>query len=152
MERGDVRVGVVSRIASFHVTFVELGGVEGMMNIPEVSWGFYDVPGDVIAEGQELAFEVLAVDRSRDRIFLSLKALEPDPLAAFARGGFGGVRTGRVTRTVPSGVFLLVADGVEAYVDAADLDGGSPRAGDELTFEVTGVNRLTRRVRITLRG
>ncbi|MFF8277481.1 DUF6817 domain-containing protein [Streptomyces lateritius] len=150
LERGDVRVGVVSHIASFHVTFVELGGVEGMMNIPEVSWRFYDLPGEIIAEGQELVFEVLDVDRSRDRISLSLKALEPDPLAAFARGGFGGVRTGRVTRTVPSGIFLLLADGVEAYVHHDDLDGRSPRAGDELNFEVRGVNRVTRRVRITL--
>ncbi|MBT2439743.1 S1 RNA-binding domain-containing protein [Streptomyces sp. ISL-36] len=151
LERGDVVTGVVSHLASFHVTFVELGGVVGMMNIPEVSWGVYDFPGDVISEGQELPFEVLAVDLSRERIFLSLKSLEPDPLRAFARGGFGGVRTGRVTKRVPSGVFVLVADGVEAFVDHDDLDGRSPRPGDELTFEVTAVNVVTRRVRLALR-
>ncbi|MET9374397.1 DUF6817 domain-containing protein [Streptomyces sp. NPDC002992] len=151
LERGDVVTGVVSHLASFHVTFVELGGVEGMMNIPEVSWEVYDVPGDVIREGQELTFEVLGVDLGRERISLSLKSLEPDPLRAFARAGFGGVRTGRVTRTVPSGVLLLVDDGVEALVDRDDLDGRSPRAGDELTFEVTAVNVVTRRVRLVLR-
>lgn len=152
LERGDVVTGVVSHIASFHVTFVELGGVEGMMNIPEVAWGVYDTPGDVISEGQELPFEVLGVDMSRERIFLSRKSLEPDPLRAFARGGFGGVRTGRVTRRIPSGVLVLVADGVEALVDGDDLDGRAPRPGDELTFEVTAVNVATRRVRITLRA
>ncbi|MFD7320113.1 DUF6817 domain-containing protein [Streptomyces sp. NPDC059875] len=151
LERGDVVTGVVSVIASFGVTFVELGGVEGMMNIPEVSWGVYDVPGDVIREGQELTFEVLGVDLSRERISLSLKDLEPDPLRAFARAGFGGVRTGRVTKKVPSGVFVLVADGVEALVDRDDLDGRSPQPGDELAFEVTAVNVVTRRVRLTLR-
>ncbi|MEU6877860.1 DUF6817 domain-containing protein [Streptomyces sp. NPDC046712] len=151
LERGDVVTGVVAVIATFGVTFVELGGVEGMMNIPEVSWGVYDVPGDVIRQGQELTFEVLGVDLSRERIFLSLKALEPDPLRAFARAGFDGLRTGLVTRRVPSGVFVLVADGVEALVDRDDLDGRSPQPGDELTFEITAVNVITRRVRLTLR-
>ncbi|MEU3745377.1 MULTISPECIES: DUF6817 domain-containing protein [Streptomyces] len=151
LEPGDLRVGVVSKIADFHVTFVDLGGVEGMMNIPEVSWRPFDLPGDVIAEGQELVFQVLGVDESRDRVFLSLKALEPDPMAAFARSGFGGVRTGRVTRLVPFGALVLVADGVEAVVHRDDLDARTPREGDELTFEVTAVNLVTRRVRIALR-
>ncbi|MFC8275672.1 DUF6817 domain-containing protein [Streptomyces sp. NPDC057271] len=151
LERGDVVTGVVSHIASFHVTFVELGGVEGMMNIPEVAWGPYDLPGDVIREGQQFSFEVLGVDLGRERIFLSLKGLEPDPLRAFVRAGFGGVRTGRVTRTVPSGVRVLVTDGVEVLVDREDLDGRSPQAGDALTFEVTAVNVVTRRVRLSLR-
>ncbi|MET9435991.1 DUF6817 domain-containing protein [Streptomyces sp. NPDC006551] len=152
LERGDVLTGVVSHIASFHVTFVELGGMEGTMNISEVAWGAYDTPGDVISEGQEFPFEVLGVDMGREKIFLSRKSLEPDPLRAFARGGFGGVRTGRVTKRLPSGVFVLVADGVEALVDRDDLDGRAPQPGDELTFEVTAVNVATQRVRIALRG
>ncbi|MEU7110835.1 DUF6817 domain-containing protein [Streptomyces sp. NPDC046182] len=152
LERGDVVRGVVSRIASFGGTFVELGGVEALMNFPEVSWSRYDLPSDVIAEGEEHPFMVLDVDMSRERISLSLKALESDPMAAFARGGFGGVRVGTVTAIAPSAVLVEMAPGVEGLLHEEDLGGLAPREGDELTVEVTSVNLVTRRVALRLRG
>ncbi|MGW6568747.1 DUF6817 domain-containing protein [Streptomyces sp. NPDC054975] len=152
LERGDVVTGVVSVIASFGVTFVELGGVQAMMNIPEVSWYRYDFPSDVIAEGEEHAFEVLDVDMGRERISLSLKALEPDPLAAFARAGFTGVRRGRVTAVVPFGVLVEVAPGVDGVLHEKDLGGLTPGEGDDLCVEVTSVNLVTRRVGLRLRA
>nr|WP_315892718.1 S1 RNA-binding domain-containing protein [Streptomyces sp. P9(2023)] len=152
LERGDVVTGVVSVIASFGVTFVELGGVEAMMNIPEVSWHHIGTPADVIAEGEEHVFEVLGVDMTRERVFLSHKALEPDPLAAFAREGFTGIHAGRVTKVVSIGVFVKVAPGVEGLVHEQDLAGLAPREGDELTVEVASVNLVTRRVGLSLRA
>ncbi|MGW2202980.1 DUF6817 domain-containing protein [Streptomyces sp. NPDC001774] len=150
LERGDVVTGVVAHIASFHLTFVELGGVQATMNIPEVSWYRYDGPSDIIAEGEEHAFEVLDVDMTRERISLSLKALEPDPLAAFARGGFAGVRRGRVTAVLAVGVLVELAPGVDGVVHEEDLGGLAPREGDELSVEVASVNLVTRRVGLRL--
>lgn len=150
LERGDVVVGVVAVIASFGVTFVELGGVEAMMNIPEVSWRPVDTPAEVIAEGEEHAFEVLDVDMDRERVSLSLKALEPDPMAAFARAGFAGIRTAAVTHVVPFGVLVEVAPGVQGVLHKDDLGERAPGQGEELAVEVTGVNLVTRRVRLRL--
>lgn len=152
LERGDVVTGVVSHIASFGVTFVELGGVQGMMNIPEVSWQRRESPRDVIAEGEEHPFEVLDVDLDRERVSLSLKALEPDPMAAFARTGLRGVHTGPVTLVTPVGVFVRVAEGVEGLLHHDDLGGRAARVGDELTVAVTAVNLVTRRVGLRLHG
>ncbi|MEU0084229.1 DUF6817 domain-containing protein [Streptomyces sp. NPDC006274] len=83
LRQGDVVTGVVSVIAGFGVTFVELGGVVAVLNIPEVSWGHVDSPADVISEGQELAFTVLSVETEdgdgRERVSLSLKRTSSRP-------------------------------------------------------------------------
>jgi hypothetical protein len=83
LRRGDVVTGVVSVIADFGVTFVELGGVVAVLNIPEVSWDHVDSPGDVLSEGQEMAFTVLSVetedDDGRERVSLSLKRAPSRP-------------------------------------------------------------------------
>ncbi|MFJ8073216.1 DUF6817 domain-containing protein [Streptomyces sp. NPDC096176] len=153
LERGDVVTGVVSVIADFGVTFVELGGVEAMMNIPEVSWSRIDFPTDVIHEGQELAFTVLGVDMpdrdGRERVSLSLKDLHPDPLRELARTRIGETLRGTVTKEVPSGVFVRVTDGVEGLLHD-DLAGRTLRTGEVVEVRITGVNVHQRRLRLTL--
>ncbi|WP_308354873.1 DUF6817 domain-containing protein [Streptomyces sp. Je 1-79] len=151
LERGEVRAGVVSQIERFGA-FVELGGLDGMVSVAELSWSHVDAISDVVGEGQEVTVEVLDVDMDRERIALSLKALEPDPMAAFARAGFAGIRAGTVTRVLPFGVCVKVAPGVEGLVHEKDLGGLAPREGDELSVEVTSVNLVTRRVALRLRG
>ncbi|MEU9860857.1 DUF6817 domain-containing protein [Streptomyces sp. NPDC047971] len=151
LERGEVRTGVVSRIERFGA-FVELGGLDGLINVAELSWSPFDAISDVVREGQEVTVEVLDIDMDRERIALSLKALEPDPMTAFARAGFTGARTGRVTKIVPFGAFVRVAPGIEGLLHENDLGGLTPREGDELTVEVTSVNLLRRRVRLGLPG
>jgi predicted RNA-binding protein with RPS1 domain len=151
LERGDVRTGVVSHIASFGVTFVELGGVEAQMNIPEVSWSRMDHLSDVLREGQELAFTVLGVDMSRERVSLSLKDLAPDPMREFARTRLGDVMSGRVTKVAPVGVFVDVWEGVEGLVPVDDLAGRELQPGDEVDVEISAINVNLRRVRLALR-
>ncbi|MGI5403029.1 S1 RNA-binding domain-containing protein [Streptomyces sp. CA-135486] len=151
LERGQVVAGVVSHIASFGVTFVELGGVEAQMNIPEVSWSPVDSPADVIREGQELPFTVLSVDMSRERVSLSLKDLTPDPMREFARTRrLGDVVRGQVTRSVPFGVFIRVHDGIEGLVGRDELDGRELHPGDEVDVEIAAININSRRVRLAL--
>ncbi|MFF8844465.1 DUF6817 domain-containing protein [Streptomyces sp. NPDC015127] len=154
LERGDVVTGVVSVIADFGVTFVELGGVQAMMNIPEVSWRRIDFPSDVIRVGEELAFTVLDVETEevdgRERVSLSLKDLRPDPLRELARTRLGQAVRGTVTTGVAFGVFVRVADGVEGLLHDDDLAGRALRVGDEVDVVIAGVNVVQRRVRLTL--
>lgn len=84
LERGQVATGVVVEIKNFGV-FVDIGGVIGMVNCAELTWKHFDHPADVVSLGDRLNVMVLDVDLDRERVSLSLKALQPDPMAEFAR-------------------------------------------------------------------
>ncbi|GAA3390738.1 DUF6817 domain-containing protein [Streptomyces roseoviridis] len=150
LRRGAVHTGTVSRIEPWGV-FVDLGGVDGMINAAELSWERYEDYADVVSVGEELEVEVVDVDLDRERISLSRKALLPDPWPAFAREAPGRVVTGPVTKVVPFGVFVCVADGIEGLVHADALGGVLPAEGEELTVEVVGVELPARRVRLVPR-
>src|SRR5690554_7503784 len=78
LERGDVRSGRVVNLTDFGA-FVDIGGIEGLVHISELSWKRVNDPGDVIQLGQEVEVYVLDVDQERQRVALSLKRLETDP-------------------------------------------------------------------------
>lgn len=80
LRRGQIVTGTVVVIADFGVTFVDIGGFTAMINIPEVSWHHCDHPSDVLTVGQQVTALVLDVDRIRERVPLSLKALQADPM------------------------------------------------------------------------
>ncbi|MFD8151275.1 S1 RNA-binding domain-containing protein [Streptomyces sp. NPDC059720] len=79
LRRGQVVTGTVTTIADFGVTFVDIGGFTAMINIPELSWRPIDHPSDVVSVGQEVTAEVLDVDMVRERVTLSLRAVQEDP-------------------------------------------------------------------------
>jgi ribosomal protein S1 len=148
-ETGQVVRGVVSDIQNFGV-FVDLDGTEGFITAPELSRHHFDSFDEVVHVGQEITAEVLAFELFRPQVRLSLAALEPDPLAEFARDGLGGVIRGTVTKVVPFGAFVRVAEGVEGLVHRDNLaDRGVLDVGDELSVEVTGINLRRRRVTLT---
>ena len=109
LRRGQVITGTVTEIASFGVTFVDIGGFTAMINIPELSWRHIDHPSDVVTVGQEITAEILDVDMVRERVPLSLKALQADPMLDLAQQ-VGQIVTGPVTKLVPFGVFVRVED------------------------------------------
>ena len=78
LRRGQIVTGTVTSIASFGVTFVDIGGFTAMINIPELSWRPFHHPSDVISVGQEVTAEVLDVDMVRERVPLSIKAVQED--------------------------------------------------------------------------
>ncbi|THV36514.1 S1 RNA-binding domain-containing protein [Glycomyces buryatensis] len=80
LHRGQLCTGTVTEIASFGVTFVDIGGFTAMINIPELSWRRIDHPTDVISVGQEITAKILDVDMVRERVTLSLKALQDNPM------------------------------------------------------------------------
>ncbi|MBN1172077.1 MAG: S1 RNA-binding domain-containing protein, partial [Micromonosporaceae bacterium] len=117
----QVRKGVVSSIVNFGA-FVDLGGVDGLVHVSELSWKHIDHPSEVVEVGQEVEVEVLDVDLDRERVSLSLKATQEDPWRQFARThAIQQIVPGKVTKLVPFGAFVRVDDGIEGLVHISEL-------------------------------
>ena len=101
LKPGEIREGVVSSVVNFGA-FVDLGGMDGLVHVSELSWKHVDHPSSVVQVGDEVTVQVLDVDLSRERISLSLKATQQDPWQEFADGHqVGELVYGRVTKLVP---------------------------------------------------
>src|SRR5262252_3903957 len=121
LAKGQVRKGVVSSIVNFGA-FVDLGGVDGLVHVSELSWKHIDHPSEVVQVGQEVEVEVLDVDLDRERVSLSLKATQEDPWRQFARThAIQQIVPGKVTKLVPFGAFVRVDDGIEGLVHISEL-------------------------------
>ena len=121
LQKGQVRNGVVSSIVNFGA-FVDLGGVDGLVHVSELSWKHIDHPSEVVEVGQEVTVEVLEVDMDRERVSLSLKSTQEDPWQQFARTHhLGQVVPGQVTKLVPFGAFVRVDEGIEGLVHISEL-------------------------------
>jgi small subunit ribosomal protein S1 len=148
---GQIVTGTVTVIADFGVTFVDIGGFTAMINVPELSWRPVGHPSDVVGVGQEITAEILDVDMVRERVALSLRAVQEDPWPQLAQR-IGQVVTGPVTKIVPFGVFVRVEDrpdGFEGLVRTSELD-ASPEVpvevGDTLTVKIADVDLPQRRI------
>ncbi len=121
LQKGQIRKGVVSSIVNFGA-FVDLGGVDGLVHVSELSWKHIDHPSEVVAVGDEVTVEVLDVDLDRERVSLSLKSTQEDPWQAFARlHQIGQIVPGKVTKLVPFGAFVRVEEGIEGLVHISEL-------------------------------
>ncbi|GAA2395771.1 hypothetical protein GCM10010420_21640 [Streptomyces glaucosporus] len=150
---GEIRTGTVAAVRNFGV-FVHLDGeppgrCTGFVNVPELTWRHVGRPSEVVRAGQRVSAEVLASDTRRGQVALSLKALEEDPLVRLAER-VGETVAGPVTRIVPFGVFVRVADGIEGLVHTSGLPEGGVREGDRLTVRIAEVDRRRRRVSLSL--
>ncbi|MGH8947698.1 MAG: 30S ribosomal protein S1, partial [Acidimicrobiia bacterium] len=118
---GEVRDGVVSSVVNFGA-FVDLGGMDGLVHVSELSWQHVNHPGELVKVGDKVQVKVLEVDRDRERISLSIRQTSDDPWDVFARDHeVGDVIDGMVTKTVPFGAFVSVADGVEGLVHVSEI-------------------------------
>ncbi len=121
LAKGQIRKGVVSSIVNFGA-FVDLGGVDGLVHVSELSWKHIDHPSEVVEVGQEVTVEVLSVEMDRERVSLSLKATQEDPWQQFARTHqIGQIVPGKVTKLVPFGAFVRVDEGIEGLVHISEL-------------------------------
>jgi len=121
LQKGQIRKGVVSSIVNFG-SFVDLGGVDGLVHVSELSWKHIDHPSEVVQVGDEVTVEVLDVDMDRERVSLSLKATQEDPWQHFARTHqIGQIVPGKVTKLVPFGAFVRVEEGIEGLVHISEL-------------------------------
>ncbi|MEX0706283.1 MAG: 30S ribosomal protein S1, partial [Nitriliruptoraceae bacterium] len=158
LQKGEVRAGVVSSIVNFGA-FVDLGGVDGLVHVSELSWKHIDHPSEVVEVGDEVEVEVLDVDLERERVSLSLKATQEDPWQRFAREhDTGEVVDGEVTKLVPFGAFVKVADGIEGLVHISELAERHvevPEAvvnvGDKIEVKVIDIDTVRRRISLSLK-
>ncbi|MAG04575.1 MAG: 30S ribosomal protein S1 [Acidimicrobiaceae bacterium] len=118
---GEVRKGIVSSVVNFGA-FVDLGGMDGLIHVSELSWKHVDHPGSIVTVGDEIDVQVLEIDMSRERISLSLKATQQDPWQEFATAHqVGELVYGRVTKLVPFGAFVQVGEGIEGLVHISEM-------------------------------
>jgi small subunit ribosomal protein S1 len=158
LQKGERRKGTVSSIVNFGA-FVDLGGVDGLVHVSELSWKHVDHPSEVVSVGEEVEVEVLDVDLDRERVSLSLKATQEDPWKEFERQYQAGeIIDGQVTKLVPFGAFVRVAQGIEGLVHISELAEGhveSPEAvlsvGDAVRVKVIDVDVSRRRVSLSMR-
>ena len=118
---GENRPGVVSSVVNFGA-FVDLGGMDGLVHVSEMSWQHISHPSEMVKVGDTVNVKVLEVDRERERISLSIRQTLEDPWEVFSRStNVGDVVDGVVTKTVPFGAFVSVADGVEGLVHVSEI-------------------------------
>src|SRR6202522_2630151 len=158
LKPGEVRKGVVSSVVNFGA-FVDLGGMDGLIHVSELSWKHVDHPGQVVAVGDEVEVRVLAVDLDRERISLSLKATQADPWQEFANAHrVGELVYGRVTKLVPFGAFVQVGDGIEGLVHISEMavhhvdqPDQVVTPGEELWVKIIDIDLARRRISLSIK-
>jgi small subunit ribosomal protein S1 len=158
LKKGEIRHGTISSIVNFGA-FVDLGGIDGLVHISELSWKHVEDPAEVVEVGQEVDVEVLDVDLDRERISLSLKSTQEDPWEAFARRNApGDVIEGKVTKLVSFGCFVEVGDGVEGLVHISELAHRHVEApaevvavGDVVKVKVLDIDPRRRRISLSVK-
>ena len=151
--------GTVSSIVDFGA-FVDLGGIDGLVHISELSWNHVNHPSEVVKVGQEVEVEVLDVDLSRERISLGLKQTTPDPWIKLVESyPVGSVIDGKVTKIVPFGAFVELGSNVEGLVHISEM---APRrietpaqvvkVGQEVKVKVMEVNPDRRRISLSMKA
>lgn len=158
LQKGQIRNGVVSSIVNFGA-FVDLGGVDGLVHVSELSWKHIDHPSEVVEVGTEVTVEVLEVDMDRERVSLSLKSTQEDPWQHFARThGINQVVPGKVTKLVPFGAFVRVDEGIEGLVHISelaerhiDMPEQIVQVNDDIFVKVIDIDLERRRISLSLK-
>ncbi|MFD8482517.1 S1 RNA-binding domain-containing protein [Kitasatospora sp. NPDC059673] len=149
---GQVVTGTVTGVADT-VTFVDVDGFTARIRQPELSWRPLRHPSDLVPVGQEVTAEVLGTDLVREELYLSLKALQDNPLKQLA-DRVGELVDGVVTKVLPFGVFVRVEDrpdGLQGLVPTAELAGEAVQVGDPLAVRILEVDLARQRFLLSRR-
>jgi small subunit ribosomal protein S1 len=158
LKSGEIRHGKISSVVAFGA-FVDLGGMDGLIHVSELSWKHVEHPSQVVQIGDEVTVQVLDVDFSRERISLSLKATQQDPWQEFAGSHeVGQLVYGRVTKLVPFGAFVQVGDGIEGLVHISEMSAHHVESaeqvvapGEELWVKIIDLDLARRRISISIK-
>jgi len=155
---GDVVTGTVVNLVDFGV-FVDVGGVDGLVHISEISWEHVTDPSDHLSVGDEVEVLVEGVDIERERISLSRKALLPSPWEGVAeRYDIGDIVKGEVTNVRHFGAFVRLSDGIEALIHESEIGiigdaqpGDVLQTGDPVTVRILDIEPVRERMKLSLR-
>ena len=159
LSKGMRLKGTVSSIVDFGA-FVDLGGIDGLVHISELSWNHVNHPSEVVKVCQEVEVEVLDVDLQRERISLGLKQTTPDPWVKLVENyPVGTIVDGTVTKVVPFGAFVALGENTEGLVHISEM---APRhidtpaqvvkVGDVVKVKVMDVNPERRRISLSMKA
>ena len=158
IQEGDVRTGTVTSIADFGV-FVDLGGVDGLIHVSELSWTKVGHPSEIVRAGDSLEVKVLGIDREKNRIALSVKRLQPEPWTTIEdRYHIGDLVTATITKLASFGAFARVDEGIEGLIHVSELSDrriNHPKEvvkeGDVLQLRVIKIDSARRRLGLSLK-
>lgn len=159
IKEGETVSGTVRSLAEYGA-FVDIGGVDGLLHVGEISWSRVSKPSDVLTVGQQIEARVLKVDADKRRISLGMKQLQPHPWDQAADKYTPGERArGVVTRIVDFGAFVELAPGVEGLIHISEMSWGKKvrkasdavKPGENVEAVVLGVNQAERRISLGLK-
>ena len=159
LQPGTTCCGTVTNICDFGV-FVDLGGVEGLVHISEISWGRVEHPSEVLRRGQKLDVYIMDVTPEKGRIALSIKRLQPDPwITVEERYQVGEYVEGIITTVVDFGAFAALEEGLEGLIHISELAEGHflhPRnvvnEGETVRVRILNIDNQARRIGLSLRN
>nr|WP_263325891.1 30S ribosomal protein S1 [Neobacillus sp. Marseille-Q6967] len=158
IQPGQVLDGTVQRITDFGA-FVDIGGIDGLVHISQLSYEHVDKPSDVVQEGQKVKVKVLNIDRDNERISLSIKETQPGPWSNISeKAPKGSTLTGTVRRLVSYGAFVEVFPGVEGLVHISQIAHkhiATPhevlKEGQEVQVKVLDANEQEQRLSLSIK-
>ncbi len=159
MKEGEIRAGTVRSLTDYGA-FVDVGGVEGLLHVTDISWGRVQRPDEVLREGQEIEVCVIKINRETGKVSLGLKQTRPDPwIGIEQRYAVGSRVKARVLRFADFGAFVELEEGVEALLPVSELSWSRRvthpseilRLGDEIELAVLRVEEGRRRISLGLK-
>ncbi len=158
LEEGTVVKGIVRRLTNFGA-FVDIGGVDGLVHVTDLSWKRVGHPSEVVSVNQEIDVKILKLDQERDRISLSYKATQPKPWdIAGEKYLAGSIVSGKVVRIVPYGAFVELEPGLDGMVHISQCAltriekvEDAVKVGDEIRVKILSVDTAAKRISLSIR-
>lgn len=159
IEVGAVVTGTVQRLTDFGA-FVDLGGVDGLLHISDISWQRIENPKDVLSEGQEVEVKILKANRERNRISLGIKQLIKRPFEQFAEDNqVGDIVNGQIVNLADFGAFVRLKEGVEGLVHVSEISyshvekpSDELNVGDEVEVKILEINPESKRIALSIKA
>lgn len=159
MKEGSIVRGVVKNITDYGA-FIDLGGMDGLLHITDMSWGRVKHPSELVQVGDEIEVKVLKFDNEKERVSLGMKQLKPDPWDRVATEFTVGKKTkGKVVSLADYGAFIELAEGIEGLIHVSEMSWTKRvkhpsqlvKAGDEVDVQVLEVDGTNRRISLGMK-
>jgi small subunit ribosomal protein S1 len=159
LKEGDGMRGIVRSLADYGA-FVDIGGIDGLLHVSDISWTRINKPSDVLTEGEEVEVRVLKIDPDKRRISLGMKQLQPHPWDSVADKYKVGERVrGMVTRLMEFGAFVEIEPGIEGLIHISEMSWGKKvkkasdvvKPGENVEAVILGINPGERRISLGLK-